>query len=249
MKKISKIVVVFATLLLTFGLIQHVNAVKYYKNPNYGLGMPTYGTFLYFDDVTLEHSTVWKSATHVYVDEYAFSVQNANVTINSLFESSGLVEATVTGTSGTESLLTIDASTLGYIHKPETVTYTGDVNNLYYLMKDDVLQLYATHNTDGTVYYEIDWEPSSTGGGGGGVVDVTPDDTDTSETPATEQPQTWVDNPFIAPIAENFDIRWLIVGAALVAVITLCVLIIRKGNHKSTKQKYGELINVKPKKR
>ena len=196
--------------------ISSVSAEITYRNTGYGLGVPVYGTYIFCNDGRT-FSTGYRSGNYWNLDSYLFSVQSANLTVNTLFDSPNMVHVTVHGTAGTESEVYIDASAYGYTHQPSNIGYTGDVSNIYYKMTNTELQLYATHNVDGDLAYEITWTGASDYGGG-----VT--------TPVADLPQenvTLIEDPTILdlPDTSKMDVQLLFITIVLGLLVFIALVV------------------------
>ena len=203
-------------LFLFFLFVGSVSAEITYQNVGYGLGLPVYGTYIYCNDGRTFESG-YRSGNYWNLDSYLFSVQSANLTVNTLFDSPNMVLVTVHGTAGTESEVYIDASAYGYTHQPSNIGYTGDVTNIYYKMTYTELQLYATHTTTGDLVYEITWTGASTTEGG-------------VSTPTTEQPTdntTITEDPtiLIIPKPATQDVQLLLITIALALLIFVALIV------------------------
>jgi len=205
------------------------------------LGIPNYNTYLNFDE-SRTFSTVYRSGNNWIIDNYRFSVQNANATITGLFDSPNILTATVHGSVATESKLTINASAYGYI-RPTTITYTGVVTNIYHTTTATELQLYATHEVDGNLEYEISWGSGSGGEGSG----YTPP-TEEPETPPEEEEPTEPSDPTV-PSLPHFTLpdvdpktQGLLLIGGIIAIVALTIVVesSKRTRRKSPTKAYSE---------
>jgi len=208
-------------LLFFFFLVGSVSAEITYRNTGYGLGLPVYGTYIYCNDGRTFESG-YRTGNYWNLDSYLFSVQSANLTVNTLFDSPNMVLVTAHGSAGTESKVYIDASAYGYTHQPSNIGYTGDVSNIYYKMTNTELQLYATHTTTGDLVYEITWTGATSDNGG-------------TSTTTTEQPQinatitedqTILDIP--QPATQDAQLLLITIALALIVFVALIVAFTNK---------------------
>lgn len=218
----NKLALTALALVSALFLVYPAYAVITYNNANYGLGIPALDSYIYLtDDRTF--STAHRSGNYWVLDSYRFSVENGNATVNTLFDSINMVECTVHGTADQESTLIVDASEYGYTHEPSSIVYSGKASNIYYEMTESELQLYATHETTGTLEYEITWTGESTGGGGYTSPPETPPSTEPQNEVPEGEPSTEEPSTIISEKTENEDYSAiLLVGiAALVAFLVL----------------------------
>jgi len=190
--------------------------------------MPDYNTWVNFDE-DRSFTTSYQTGDTCVFDDYVFSIQSANMTINALFDDNDILTFVINGTSGSTSIVTINPSASGRSSEPtEVIMIDGENAGTSNSFADETYTLNTIHSTD-NITYQINWATGSsgTGVGGGGTLppvvdddsvadDDVIDDTDNTppvdDTPEGEEPQTSNDYSLLIIVIVFAIIALLIVG-------------------------------------
>lgn len=220
MKFASKLLMLVLVLLIVFPIVESASATKQIPTWCY-LGVPAYGTYINFDS-TRQFDTLYRSGNTWTIDDYGFSCQGSNMTINTLFEdTANVIEVTLSVPESGESVFVVDTSSIDSTLRPET-TMPSEATSWVNVFSNGVNTITTSHTSE--ISYTLTYAvvaPSEPPSGGGPTVPSEPEE----EEP--EEPDTGFGLPswFIGDEEDDgstvFRTRVIIVVAVIVVIVAI----------------------------